>query len=402
MANLIPVAQNDDIYQLEKGNLIIGSRLGMSNKQAQQLLNRMTYIKETLENSISSSYNYFDDEIEYLDDKEQGLKDRMDDIEERSDVVDVVASYSDIVNYDTSLLHTNDIVKCLGDSNHAGIATYYRWTGVVFTFIGYEHKSIPIMITESQTVTPIRAVVYVLSGSNISLTLGNGSYTGISVTIGSISSGINHIITSTDDFVLEDSPEWIRFIWNGSRWCTDVPYTSIDDTYPIGTVIISAVNTSPSTYGTWTQISTGSILITAGQSYNSDTIYGSDSVSYTVTGAVGSTTLTAAQCPSHYHTANNTAVNITTAAGDAGAHTHTCSAPDGDGTTNPSSGMTGYACIHGSTISVQTSGHTHTPTSGSVQSIGSGGAHNHTFAGESVSISVVQPYINLYVFKRTA
>ena len=400
MANLIPVAQNDDIYQLEKGNLIIGARLGMSNKQAQQLLNRMTYIRKTLEDSIDSTHDDFDGQIEDLDEREQGLKQRMDNIEAKSDVVDVVASYSDIVNYDTSKLHSNDIVKCLGDSNHGGIATYYRWTGTVFTFIGYEHKSTPITISSTQSVTPVRAVVYVLTGSDISLTLGSGSYTGISVTIGSVASGVNHVITSTDDFVLEDAPEWIRLVWNGARWCADVPHASIDSTYPVGTVIMSVRNIVPSGYGVWSQITTGNIIITAGQSYNSDTQYGSDSVSYTVTGSVGNTTLIAAQCPAHYHTANNASVAISVAAGNSGSHTHTASRAWGDGT-GGQGGTIGYYGVE-TTYNLTSSGHTHSASSGSVSSVGSGGAHGHTFSGASVSVSVVQPYINLYMFKRTA
>ena len=403
MANLIPVAQYDDVYQLEKGNPIIGARLGMSNRQAQQLLNRMTYIREAIESSADDAHDELDDDIYELDLAERALKQRMDDIEAKSDVVDVVASYSDIVNYDTSKLHSNDIVKCLGDSNHAGVATYYRWTGTVFTFIGYEHKSTPITITSTQSVTPVRGVVYVLSGSNISLTIGSGSYTGISVTIGSIATGTNHIITSTDDFVLDSAPEWIRLVWNGSRWCPDVPHSSFDATYPIGSVRMTSVHPSI-IYGTWGQVSTGRIMITAGSSYNADTNYGSDSVSYTVTGTVGNTTLTSAQCPAHYHTANNTTVTITVAAASAASHTHSCTRSAGDGS-NTNAGVEDPVDVSYCTTATFNTGnnsHTHSATSGSVSSVGSGGAHSHTWSGSSVSMSIVQSYINLYILKRTA
>ena len=107
MANLIPVSSFDDVIALEKGNPIIGARLGMSNKQAQQLLNRMTYIRESIEHSIDDAHDEIDDSIYELDLTERALKQRMDDIEEKSDIVDVVATYSDILNYDTSALNLN-------------------------------------------------------------------------------------------------------------------------------------------------------------------------------------------------------------------------------------------------------------------------------------------------------
>ena len=405
MANLIPVSRFDDVVALDKGNPIIGARLGMSNKQAQQLLNRMTYIRESIEQSIDDAHDEFDDSIYELDLTERALKQRMDNIEEKSDVVDVVATYSDILNYDTSSLNLNDIVKCLGDSNHAGVATYYRWIGTGFSFIGYERKSTPILITSSQSVTPIRATVYVLSGSNISLTIGSGSYTGISVTVGSLSSGTNHIITSTDDFILDSSPEWIRLVWNGSKWCPDVPHASFDKTYPIGTVIISAVNSSPVRHGTWTQIPVGNIIITAGQNYNPEVNYGSDTQSYTVTGSVESTVLTAAQCPAHYHTGNNASVVITVAAGTSGSHTHSARRASGDGSSvtgfSSEDTYTLYNCTS-ATFYTGNNSHTHSAYNGSASAVGSGGGHTHTFSGASVNISVVQPYINLFMFKRTS
>lgn len=401
MANLIPVSRFDDVVALEKGDPIIGARLGMSNRQAQQLLNRMTYIRENIIDNADTTHDELDDAIYELDLAERALKQRMDDIEEKSDVVDVVATYSDIVNYDTSTLNLNDIVKCLGDSNHAGVATYYRWTGTAFSFIGYEHKSTPITITSSQTVTPIRGVVYVLSGSNISLTIGSGSYTGISVTVGSMSSGTNHVITSTDDFILDSSPEWIRLVWNGSRWCPDVPHSSFDKTYPVGTVIVSAVNHIPIVHGTWSQIVTGRIIKTGGANYSPDVNYDSDTRSYTVTGTVGSHTLTAGECPAHYHTANNTSVVITVASGNSGDHAHSVTRGAGDGSNSQSGDDTVEVnkCTS-TTINTGNNSHTHTATGGSVSSVGSGGGHTHTFTGSSVSISVVQPYINLYMFKR--
>ena len=400
MANLIPVPQNDDIYQLEKGNPIIGARLGMSNKQAQQLLNRMTYMNENTRNTADALHSDIVDDIDDLYADERYLEQRMNTIEAKSDVVDVVGSYTDIVNYDTSTLNENDIVKCLDDQTHGSISTYFRWVNDSFSYIGSERKSVPITILASSSVTPVRNVTYVLSGDGISLTLGTGAYNGLAVCVGTISTGANHVITDTDDFTL-NSNTWLKLTWNGTKWCANIPPSSFDNTYPVGTVLISTENLTSRLYGSWTQITTGSIIITAGQSYSAGVVYGSDNQNYTVTGTVGSTTLTAAQCPAHYHTANGTAVTITVASGSTGAHTHSASKAWGNGAEYNSEGTAGRAYGKETTYSFS-GGHTHSATSGSVSSVGSGGAHSHTFSGSAVSVSVVQPYYNLYMFRRTS
>lgn len=399
MANLIPVSRFDDVVALEKGDPIIGAMLGMSNKQAQQLLNRLTYINDNSKSTMDSLHS---DSIDRIDDKYSDARElvtRMENIETKSDVVDVVASYTDIVNYTTSTLNENDIVKCLSDQTHGGIATYYRWINNAFSFIGAEYKSVPITVLASKSVTPVRNVTYVISGTNITLTLGTGSYNGLAVCIGTMSNGTNNVITSDASFTL-NSNTWLKLTWNGSKWCANIPPESLDNTYPVGTVIMSTENISSKMNGTWTQISTGSILITSGQSYTAGTVYGSDNVNVTVTGSVGSTTLTAAQCPAHYHSANNSAATITVAAASSGGHTHSLSKPWGDGSSTAWEGP-GHQGV-ASTYYTAYATHTHSATSGSVSSVGSGGAHSHTLSSSDISVSVVQSYINLYMFRRTA
>lgn len=400
MANLIPVSRFDDVIALEKGNPIIGARLGMSNRQAQQLLNRLTFISNKLTDDITSIHDSSEQDIDGLFETEESLENRMSSIETKSDVVNVVASYTDIVNYDTTSLNPNDIVKCLNDQTHSNISTYYRWINNSFVYIGSERNSVPISVLVSKTVSPVRNVTYVLSGSDITLTLSNGSYTGLTVCVGSMSTGVSHIITGTDDIVIGEN-RWVRLTWNGTKWCVGIPLSSFDDTYPVGTVIMSTVNFVSSLYGVWSQVSTGSILITAGQSYSAGVVYGSDNQNYTATGTVGSTTLTAAQCPAHYHTANNSAVTITVAAGSTGSHTHSANKAWGDGAKYSSSDDADDS-TYGieTTRTLYSSSHTHSASSGSVSSVGSGGAHSHTFSGTSVSVSVVQPYYNIFVFRR--
>lgn len=398
MANLIPVSRFDDVIALAKGDPIIGARLGMSNKQAQQLLNRLTFIKDKLTEDINSVHDSSEHDIDDLFETEESLENKMSSIETKSDVVDVVASYADIVNYDTASLNPNDIVKCLNDQTHSNISTYYRWVDNSFVYIGSERNSVPISVLASKTVNPVRNVTYVLSDSDITLTLANGSYIGLTVCVGSMSTSVSHIVTGTDDIVIGEN-RWIRLTWNGNKWCVGIPLSSFDDTYPVGTVIMSTVNFVSSLYGIWSQISTGSILITAGQSYSAGVVYGSDNQNYTATGTVGGTALTAAQCPAHYHASNNAAVTITVAVGSTGAHTHSATKAWGDGSPYDSEGASGKAYGVEATYSFS-SGHIHSANSGSVSSVGSGGAHSHTFSGTSVSVSVVQPYYNIFVFRR--
>ena len=54
------------------------------------------------------------------------------------DVFDIVGTYTELQNYDTSILTDKDIIRVLSDSTHDGYSTYYRWdadTGQ-FTYIG--------------------------------------------------------------------------------------------------------------------------------------------------------------------------------------------------------------------------------------------------------------------------
>lgn len=63
----------------------------------------------------------------YVDEIDMGLQAQIDAITSQSDVVDVVATYADLLDYDTSALHNNDIVKVMLDSTHSDAITYYRW-----------------------------------------------------------------------------------------------------------------------------------------------------------------------------------------------------------------------------------------------------------------------------------
>lgn len=58
---------------------------------------------------------------------DRDLQSQIDAITSKSDVVDVVASYVELVAYDTSSLGDNDVVKVLEDEMHDNAESYYRW-----------------------------------------------------------------------------------------------------------------------------------------------------------------------------------------------------------------------------------------------------------------------------------
>lgn len=69
------------------------------------------------------------------DDDINNLQSQIDAITVSSDVVDVLGTYQDLLNYDTSELGDNDIVKVLQDSTHGDAMSYYRWDSTKWTAI---------------------------------------------------------------------------------------------------------------------------------------------------------------------------------------------------------------------------------------------------------------------------
>lgn len=163
----------------------------------------------------------------------------------------------------------------------------------------------------------------------------------------------------------------------------------LDSAYPVGTIYINGdVSTNPATllgFGTWSQISQGRVLV--GQN-GSDTDFDTAGE----TGGAKTATLVTGNLPAHSHTG--------TTASD-GAHTHSVTDPghvhsmgithgdqDGsgsngaiDGTLNTGSAVTGISIV-------------------------SGGAHTHTFTtaetGSGTAFSIMNPYLVVYIWKRTA
>lgn len=169
--------------------------------------------------------------------------------------------------------------------------------------------------------------------------------------------------------------------------------------YPVGSVYINAgSSTNPATllgFGTWTEFGAGKVLVGLnGSDADFDTLEetgGAKTVSAagSISGTVGGTALTEAQMPKHYH-AMLGPNSIDTV-------------PNGTNTSvgmSYSGGTDDDAVFQYNTYSVggnATSG-------GTTEGSASGDSHNHSFSGSFTgsATSVVQPYVVVKMWKRTA
>jgi microcystin-dependent protein len=179
--------------------------------------------------------------------------------------------------------------------------------------------------------------------------------------------------------------------------------------FPIGSIYTSVVSTNPATllgFGTWTAFGTGRVPVG----------FDSNQTEFNTvekTGGAKTHTLTTAELASHSHTfttGTESADHTHTGSGNTGdrsaVHQHTATAQfwqDGGPTSNIQTGTGANITVATPTTGNESAGHTHpfsfttsgrssTHThSGTVDSSGSGAAHNN-----------LQPYIVVYMWKRTA
>lgn len=168
----------------------------------------------------------------------------------------------------------------------------------------------------------------------------------------------------------------------------------IDKVYPVGSIYMSVVNNSPANFigGTWVALNEGRVLIGANSTYTAGK-----------TGGEFTHKITVAELPKHNHSASTAS---------AGAHTHTASTNStGDHAHNYVCYKTAEAVYNigggshimnvGSTLATTSAGtHSHTVT------IASADAHTHTVTvnntGRGSAMNNMQPYLAVYMWKRTA
>jgi hypothetical protein len=171
--------------------------------------------------------------------------------------------------------------------------------------------------------------------------------------------------------------------------------TTLAAVYPVGSIYINATSsTNPATllgFGTWSAFGAGRVMVGIDSS-------DSDFDGAQETGGAKTVTLSTSNLPSHTHTFSGTTGSTTPSmtATDSG-HSH---------------GITLKGNVPAVTTSPASSSDTNTTTGTTATAQAnvtiSGGAHTHTFSGTTAStgsgsaVSIVQPYITVYMWRRTA
>ena len=179
-------------------------------------------------------------------------------------------------------------------------------------------------------------------------------------------------------------------------------YSSIREMiYPVGSIYISVEDDTVAKVqerfgGTWEAFGAGRTLV--GMGSNGTTNYtqvektdGTESQSYTPAGTVGGTSITKAQLPNYTLYSEK--------------HSHTVTASNASWgnrmyVTNASSGQIVPYQVEPNRAT--NASRTTSEVTITVKSGGSGNTHNHSFTGTAATISHMQPYITVYMYKRTA
>ena len=157
-------------------------------------------------------------------------------------------------------------------------------------------------------------------------------------------------------------------------------YVTKLDVYPIGAIYTSVSATNPSTLfgGTWEAIAAGRVLIGAGEGYTAGQTGGSASHSITVS-----------EMPSHNHGGSTGSV------GAGGSHSHS---------DNNFASSGGSALKKGEAVHSHEGGSSY--GSGRLNTGSANGMpqHSHTInsQGSGTAMSLMQPYLVVYMWKRTA
>ena len=107
------------------------------------------------------------------------LQQQIDTMKASSDVTDIVGNYQELLDYDTSKLGNNDIIKVLDDETHDNARSYYRWVkdghSGSWSYIGSE-SNIEIddaLSTESENPVQNKVVTTAINSKQAALTAGD-------------------------------------------------------------------------------------------------------------------------------------------------------------------------------------------------------------------------------------
>ena len=176
---------NDATLTLQRNNTNIGTFTANSSTDTtinidvpiytSGLINDSGYITESSLTGYATDQEVEDAvaaEAALRGDADQNLQEQIDAISSSSDVVDVVGTYAELLNYDTSKLGDNDIIKVLTDETHDDAISYYRWndTTETFTYIGSQGPFYTKSETDATFVPQTRTVNGKALSSDIVLT----------------------------------------------------------------------------------------------------------------------------------------------------------------------------------------------------------------------------------------
>ena len=249
-------------------------------------------------------------------------------------------------------------------------------------------------IFKSYTAVFLAAVLLsLLFSQGISLAASVYLYDSKDVGYNNVSSGL--VSTNVQDAIDEVYAAATDYSGISSR-LTTMENNFLDKTYPVGSIYIGVNNTNPSTLfgGTWESFGSGRKLVGMGSN-------GTDN--YTTvesTGGSSAKTLDTTNLPAHSHTFSGT-----TDANNRG-HTHTLTDRYFNGhwgNTFAGAGGGITSVPYAANVAATNNNSTTTRTSSDVNQ-----SHTHTFSGTTSSIgdgdsfSTMDPYVTVYMWKRTA
>lgn len=139
-------------------NSSIQDNLDLASRAIQPEVLDEYYNANEIDNLLNDKQNVGDYATnQYVNDEINDLQGQIDAIVSQSDVFDIVGTYEKLLEYDTSQLHSNSIIKVLSDETHNNARSYYKWQNNIWVYVGsesisYTKQEADILLNEKQGV----------------------------------------------------------------------------------------------------------------------------------------------------------------------------------------------------------------------------------------------------------
>lgn len=254
---------NDHIYLYSSD----GIPTKIDSTVPQEVLDRITELEldvDLLETSLAV-------ETDARERADQGLQQEIDDLKNSPDVVDIVATYAELMAYDTSTLGDKDVIRVLRDETHEGQSDYYRWSTSTqaWTFIGtvgdyYTKQQVDTLLdTKQDELTPGENIVITDESGDLVISAVDTTYTaGYGLELEGTEFSVNpdivqDALTAGDNISIEDE--------SGS-----LVISAVDTTYSAG----SGLNLADTTFS----VDTTTIATQADLDAKQDTLTAGDNI----------------------------------------------------------------------------------------------------------------------------